>query len=75
MSFVGDSGVGQERVGAEITCDERADNQYGWCLTSGDEVVFEVLDPTPGIVAHRNVDEDADKDADGVDVDVSFFLL
>jgi hypothetical protein len=44
-------------------------------LTSGDEVVFEVLDPTPGVVAHGDVDEDADEDAGRVDVDVSFFLL
>ena len=75
MSFVGDPGIRQKCGSAEIAGHKCADDHDRWCLTSGDKVVFEVLDLAPGIVAHRNVDEDADQDAGGVDVDVSFFLF
>ncbi len=75
MSFVRDTGVTQKRGSAEIAGHKCADDHDRWCLTSGDKVVFEVLDLTPGVVAHRDVDEDADQDAGRVDVDVSFFLF
>ncbi len=75
MGCVRDTGLGQKRGGAEIAGHECADDQQRWCLTTGDKVVFEVLDLATGIIAHRDVHEDADQDAGRVDVDVSFFLL
>ena len=38
------------QIGAEKAGNERADDEWPWCLAAGNEVVFQVFDFAPDIV-------------------------
>ena len=52
-----------EGVGAHQAGDQRADDQQRGRLAAGHEIVLEVLDAPPRVVAHHQVDDDADQHA------------
>ena len=75
LTLVHEAGFAEENIGAEHTGHQRTDNQQRRRASPGDKVVVEFLNPATGVIADRNVNNEANQYCAGIDVHfyLSFF--